>query len=263
MTQIDKAGANYWDQNWSQADIPKLFDHNDQNLDNYVNLQLHEYLKVLLKDKKEFSVLEIGCANSVWPMYFYQQFNAEIHGLDYSEIGCEKSRRLLNHYKIPGEIYCADLFTPPADLLEKFDLVVSFGVVEHFENTTDCINACAAFVKPGGMIFTLVPNIAGIIGSIQKRIDKSIYDIHVPLTSKMLRKAHENNALDLKSCNYFMSINLSVVHSGSFASHPFNPFFRRILSGISKIVWSLEKIGIKLPTNRFTSPYIVAVATKK
>jgi len=144
MTQIDKAGANYWDQNWSQADIPKLFDHNDQNLDNYVNLQLHEYLKVLLKDKKEFSVLEIGCANSVWPMYFYQQFNAEIHGLDYSEIGCEKSRRLLNHYKIPGEIYCADLFTPPADLLEKFDLVVSFGVVEHFENTTDCINACAA-----------------------------------------------------------------------------------------------------------------------
>jgi len=53
------------------------------------------------------------------------------------------------------------------------------------------------------------------------------------------------------------------VHSGSFASHPFNPFFRRILSGISKIVWSLEKIGIKLPTNRFTSPYIVAVATKK
>ncbi len=263
MTQIDKAGADYWDENWSQSNFPKLFDCNDQNLDNYFNLQLHQYLKALLKNKKEFSVLEIGCANSVWPMYFYQHFDASVYGLDYSEIGCEKSRKLLNHYKIPGEIYCADLFSPPSDLLQKFDLVVSFGVVEHFEDTADCIKACAAFVKPGGMLFTLIPNISGIIGYIQKRIDKSIYDIHVPLTSKMLRKAHENSSLNLKNCDYLMSINLSMVHSGSFSSHPFNPVFRRILSGISKIFWSLEKIGIKMPTNKFTSPYIVSVATKK
>jgi hypothetical protein len=69
----DKAGTPYWDDNWSKVEFPKAFDENDQSLDNYVNLQLHAFFKKLFKDKKKFSVLEIGCANSIWPIYFYQE----------------------------------------------------------------------------------------------------------------------------------------------------------------------------------------------
>ena len=164
MTQFDKAGTTYWDDNWSKVEFPKAFDENDQSLDNYVKLQLHAFFKNLLKDKKKFRVLEIGCANSIWPIYFHQYFSADVYGLDYSEVGCEKSRALLKHYHVPGEIYCADLFSPPSDLLQKFDFVVSFGVVEHFENTAHCLKSCAAFVKSGGTLLTLIPNIPSIIG---------------------------------------------------------------------------------------------------
>ena len=113
MTQTDKAGTSYWDKNWAQTDFPKAFDHTDKSLDNYVNLELHKYFQKLLGNKKNIRVLEIGCANSIWPVYFHQYFKAKVFGLDYSEVGCEKSRALLEHYKIPGEIYCADLFSPP------------------------------------------------------------------------------------------------------------------------------------------------------
>lgn len=260
MIQNDKAGATYWDKNWSKVELPKIFDENDQSHNNYVNLRLHDFFKKLLKDMKKFSVLEIGCANSIWPIYFYQYFNADVYGLDYSEFGCEKSRDLLKHYHVPGEIYCADLFSPPSDLYQKFDLVLSFGVVEHFEDTAHCLKSCAAFVKPGGILLTLIPNILSIIGFVQKFVDKEIYDVHVPLTKKNMLNAHQSAALELSYCDYFMSINLSVVNSGSFSQHKFNTFFRHILSGTSKIFWLLEKYGIKIPKNRLTSPYIMTVA---
>ncbi|MFM8454712.1 MAG: class I SAM-dependent methyltransferase [Gammaproteobacteria bacterium] len=260
MTQLDKAGTTYWDDNWSKVEFPKAFDENDQSLDNYVNLQLHAFFKNLLKDKKKFSVLEIGCANSIWPIYFHQYFNADVYGLDYSEVGCEKSRALLKHYHIPGEIYCADLFSPPAELLQKFDLVVSFGVVEHFENTAHCLKSCSDFVKPGGTLLTLIPNIPSIIGFIQKFVDREVYDVHMPLTKKKMFVAHASAALELAHCDYFMSMNLSVVNSGSFSHHRFNPLLRHLLSGASKVSWILEKYGLKIPKNRLTSPYIMTVA---
>lgn len=260
MKQVDKAGTNYWDDNWVKVDFPKPFDENDHSLDNYVNRQLHVFFKELLKDRKDFSVLEIGCANSIWPIYFHQYFSARVYGVDYSEIGCEKSRALLEHFQVPGEIYCADLFSPPSKLHQKFDLVVSFGVVEHFEDTALCLKSCSAFVKPGGLLLTLVPNIPGIIGLIQKFVDRSVYDVHVPLSKKGLVLAHENAGLDLMSCDYFTSMNLSVVNSGEFSSYRLNTFLRHILSGTSKVCWILEKYGLKIPNNRMTSPYIIAVA---
>ena len=263
MTQIDKAGATYWDDNWTNIDFPKSFDHTDKCLDNFVNLELHKYFQRLLGNRKNFSVLEIGCANSIWPIYFYQYFDAQVYGLDYSEVGCEKSRAILKHYNIPGEVYCADLFTPPSELVGNFDLVVSFGVVEHFEDTANCLKSCAAFVKPGGTLLTLIPNMPSIIGFIQKYVDRAIYDVHVPLTKKMFKKAHQKAGIDLEDCDYFMSINLSVVNSGVFSSNFFNKYLRHLLSASSKICWILEKYGVKIPKNRITSPYIMAVAKVK
>lgn len=260
MRKNDKAGTTYWDDNWLKVELPKAFNENDNGLDNYVNLQLHYFFKNLLKNRSKFKFLEIGCANSIWPIYFYQYFNAEVCGLDYSEVGCEKSRALWEYYKIPGSIYCSNFFSPPSDLLQKFDLVISFGVVEHFEDTNNCLKSCAAFVKSGGLLLTLIPNIPSIIGFIQKRIDRKVYDVHVPLTKKNLIDAHESADLKLMHCDYFMSMNLNVVNSGSFSSHKFNSFLRHVLSGTSKIFWMLEKYGIKIPKNQFTSPYIMSVA---
>lgn len=263
MTQVDKAGKNYWDDNWSKIVFPEPFDRTNTYLDNYVQLNLDKYFQKILTGKEGFSVLEIGCANSIWPIYFHQYYKAKVYGLDYSEVGCRKSIELLQHYNIPNQIYCANLFDPPTDLLQKFDVVVSFGVVEHFENTAQCLKSCAAFVKPGGYLITLIPNMSrsSIIGFLQKLVDRSVYEVHVPLTKKMFVKAHEQANLTLKECDYFMSINLSVVNSGAFSNHPFNKYFRHGLSAPSKILWILERYGFKIPENPLTSPYLIAVSS--
>jgi cyclopropane fatty-acyl-phospholipid synthase-like methyltransferase len=259
VKHVDKAGTRYWDKTWSHAAFPALFDDRNDTLDNYPNQQLHHYFKDLLRNKKGFRVLEIGCANSIWPLYFAQYFEAHPSGLDYSEVGCEKSRALFAHHRVRGEVYCADLFSPPEALKKQFDLVVSFGVAEHFEDTALCLKSSAAFVKPGGLLFTLIPNMAGLIGGIQKYVDRSVYDVHVPLGKEQFIAAHKKAGLSLQTCDYFMSMNLSVVNAGSFSVHPCNTYLRHALSALSKLTWILEKKGLKIPKNKFTSPYIIAV----
>jgi SAM-dependent methyltransferase len=262
LKKNDKAGCSYWDDNWGEADIPSLFDPSSTLLDNYVNFKLHQYFSKILDKKKKLKVLELGCANSVWPIYFQKYHDAQVSGLDYSEVGCEKSRQLLAHYNTPGDIYHADLYAPPKEMLNSFDLVVSFGVVEHFENTNACLQACAAFLKPGGKLFTLIPNMVGLIGTLQKYIDRLVYNVHVPIDKKSLAEAHQNIGVKIIECDYFLSMNLSVVNSGNFAKNKCNNMLRHILSGVSKAFWFSEKLGIKLPNNFITSPYVVAVAEK-
>ena len=63
MNQVDKAGTQYWDNNWTDANRPILFSEENKSLDNYVNIQLHEYFKSLFGEKKKFSILEIGSDN--------------------------------------------------------------------------------------------------------------------------------------------------------------------------------------------------------
>ena len=118
--------------------------------------------------------------------------------------------------------------------------MVSFGVVEHFEDTANCLKSCAKFLKPGGTLITLVPNIPSIIGLIQKYVDRKVYDVHKPLTKKKLSKSHQEASLRLRKCEYFMSINLSVVNSGSFSSNKYNKYLRHMLSATSKVCWILE-----------------------
>lgn len=260
MRKGDKAGKAYWEKNWEDVPLPSGFALENQNLGNYVNLKFHDFFLNEFQKERDFSVLEIGCANSVWPFYFYKNFGAKIFGLDYSEKGCENIRRMLALQKVPGEIYQADLFEPPQFLLEKFDVVFSFGVAEHFEDTAACLKACAALVKPGGRLITFIPNMTGLIGVLQKWVDVDIYNIHVPLTREAFIKAHEDANLSLDACDYFLAMNLNVVNSGKFSQNFLNPYFRRFLSMSSKIVWWLEKKGIAFPKTRFFSPYIFAVS---
>ena len=126
-------------------------------------------------------LLEVGCARSAWLPYFGREFGFELHGLDYSELGCRQERTILVKAGLEGEVTCADLFTPPPDLLGAFDVVVSFGVVEHFSDTLAATRALAALLRPDGLVVTVVPNMRGAIGRIEQLINRDVYDIHVPI----------------------------------------------------------------------------------
>lgn len=259
-SQVDKAGHAYWDKTWSELDTPMAFDPHDQSLDNTFYTRVHKYFDSMIAKRKDLKILEIGCAHSIWPLYFTRYHGARVDGLDYSETGCAKTMAMWNTHGLKGRIFCADMFDPPSDMKGQYDLVMSFGVVEHFKDTAACLKACAAFVKPGGQMFTMIPNMAGLVGTLQKMVDRNVYDIHVPLSCRNLMDAHTSADLFIEEARYFMGLHLGVVNSGHYTGQPIDRFLRRALSIPGKILWMAEKSGLHLPANRVTSPYIFTLA---
>ncbi|MFM2304623.1 MAG: hypothetical protein RLZZ135_2035, partial [Cyanobacteriota bacterium] len=208
----DKAGKEHWDSVWEGGEIPAPIDPHLMGFRNAKSRRYHEYFSQVFADleTKGLKLLEIGCATSQLLPYFAKEFGCDIYGLDYSEVGCIQSRQVLANAGVKGQIICADLFLPPKNLIDLFDVVFSFGVAEHFESTSDCLMAFSKFLKPGGKIVTIIPNMTGLDGQLQKILNRDVFDIHVLLDAEKLALAHQVAGFSTLDCNYFISPDFSI-----------------------------------------------------
>ena len=268
MGIMDKAQKVYWDSLWKEESMPKAFDPKATNLNNYVNRRFHDYFYGAFKglDTKEKQLLEVGCARSVWLPYFAREFGFQVSGIDYSGIGCKQAKKVLRREGVEGNVICASFFAPPEEMLGRFDVVVSFGVAEHFEDTTACIHAFSRFLKPRGMLITIIPNLAGLSGILQRLLNRRVYDIHMPMNLSDLWEAHNSLGLKVISCGYFMFANFGVLNLSGLEIDPFLFWVKKLalslLQGIAKVIWISELILSPIPPNRLLSPYIICVAQK-
>lgn len=261
MSTSSLTDEKYWSRVWSGTATGTCIDPVNGRLDNHANLARHRLLQRALHDVPRGSgLLEIGAGRSRWLPYFSRQFGFSVSGLDYSEIGCEAARRILSAANVPGDIVCADLFHPPATFEQAFDVVVSFGVVEHFESTATCLEACARYLKPGGRMVTTIPNMRGAIGLLQRWVDREVFQTHVPLTADELAAAHRVAGLDVSDSGYFLSTNWRVVACQSPSRGA--ALVRRALHAATTLCWSIDRLGLGPGPNGFTSPYIYCIADK-
>jgi 2-polyprenyl-3-methyl-5-hydroxy-6-metoxy-1,4-benzoquinol methylase len=258
-----KSTADYWDENWRRASddegVPSMSER-----DCYYWRRMERALEKSFAglDASNSSLIEIGAGTSEWLPYLHHRFGFSVVGLDYSEVGCKRAQDNLARTSTPGNIYHADMFKPPTELHEKFDVVVSFGLVEHFSDTTSAIAACSAYAKPGGLIFTLIPNMSGLYGWLYRIFDRKVYDIHVPLTLKDLRKAHRNAGLALILDEHILGVP-GVIDRQRVEPVLIRKLLRKVVFHFSRIAWALEERGWGVPENAFTSPYMVCVARKQ
>lgn len=266
---MDKAGKGYWNRTWETARLPRAADPRARGPRGYIKRNLHAYFRQAFSSMKTSGkvLLEIGCAQSIWLPYFAQEFGFTVCGLDYSEIGCAQERQILSSAGVAGEVVCSDFFSPPERLLGAFDVVVSLGVAEHFQDTAACIAAFTKFLKPGGLLMTHVPNLTGLIGFIQKRINRPVYDVHVPLDSATLRAAHAAAGLEVLSCDYFLFTNFGVCNLNGLPAGSVTWWMKKfLLTSLtlgSVSAWLMEEaVGFAFKPNKVTSPYINCLARK-
>ena len=260
----NRTSESFWTARWSRSgrsDTP--VDPEPSGLGNSVHRAYHRYFETAFADLDAgaTSLIEVGCARSRWLPYFQRHFGFEISGLDYSERGCEQAREILSASGVVGDVVHADLFAPPDDLIGRFGVVASFGVVEHFDDTASCLHACAKLLKPGGRMVTFIPNMRGSVGLLQRLLSPTTYNVHVPLTPAELKTAHQRVDLEVLNCRYLMAANWGVVHVGERRA-VVRSMMRHSLSLASKTIWSFERVGLRLPPNRMTSPYIACTAIK-
>lgn len=259
---------SYWDAAWQEAPFPKGLNPRRMGGSNYVNRRFHEQFRKIFSriDTKGKRLLEVGCARSVWLPYFAREFGFDVYGIDYSEAGCRQALEILRNERISGKVFCADFFSFPCFKAEPFDVVVSFGLVEHFQETASCIAALSAFLKPGGTMVTIIPNMVGMIGLIEKAVNRPVYEMHVPIDKERFVQAHTYTGLEISECDYFLSINFGVCNLNGISRNSIGWALKHglltVLSYLSLAVWSVENRLGPFRSSRFMSPYLICCAHK-
>src|SRR3989338_5015492 len=101
--------------------------------------------KYLVADPNK-SVLEIGCANSNFLCYLAKKFGYRAHGVDYSD-AIARTADLFKFNNLPEPaLHKEDIFSWQTD--KKFDVVCSFGFVEHFDDLNKVISKHTELLAP-------------------------------------------------------------------------------------------------------------------
>ncbi len=264
---VDKAGEAYWSSVWKQMPLPPPIDSEDKSLASHLNVSFHRTFQKLFKgyELNGKLLLEVGCGNSVWLPYFAKQYGVKPFGIDYSKHGCEQAEAILKRERVSGNIYHADMFSPPESLKERFDIVVSLGVIEHFTDTIAAIRALSYFLKPGGLLLTSIPNHAGILGWLQKVINRPVYDIHVILDKEKLTKAIERAGMKNLHSTYLPGCSLYVNMDVIKSKPKFFGLKKLISKGtalMTKLIWMAERLFGRTRPSKMFSPAILSLAVK-
>jgi SAM-dependent methyltransferase len=151
----------FWDSYWKKVQVPSRID-----LTFSFDRCLKKTFSRFLTADPNAKLIEIGCTPSRWLVHFYEKYRYQVSGIDNSEIGVRKTQDNLRYHNIDGKIYRADLlkFHPP----KRYDVVLSLGFIEHFEEVDKVIEKHLSLLKPGGKLILGIPNFRGINFLIQK-----------------------------------------------------------------------------------------------
>ncbi len=248
----------YWDGIWENQSAAFLAEY---QADPVIDLQWALFDRFLVPDPSK-KLIEIGCAHSKWLVNMRRRYGFEVHGIDYSEVGCRSMSQALAaaEFDIGGTIHCRDLLGDLDDLAGSFDYVTSFGVVEHFKDPSAILARFAMLLRPGGVVLTSIPNTAGAYFGLYRILDRSIYDMHEMIDSARLRREHESAGLQIEYCAYNGLFSPGLLTSAK----PSRKRKAVLLSGraVYRLVWPVAKRLNRHPEAGWHSPYIVCVARK-
>lgn len=166
-----KTTQAHWDGAWS-APIR-------QRLPSRLNVGILNITRLLAAHvSRECRYLEIGCAPGKLLAWVAAARGAKCCGLDYSETGVANCRALFAALGLDIELHHADFFDH--DLGEEcFDVVASFGFIEHFDDPAPVVAQHLELVKPGGTLLIAIPNYGrGVYGRLQAWCDPENLSLH-------------------------------------------------------------------------------------
>ncbi|MCY1505567.1 hypothetical protein D9M68_397860 [compost metagenome] len=218
----------------------------------------HHELGSLVKREHVQTAIELGGFPGYYAVFLKKYLKLNVTLLDYF-VHQPLTEALLQKNNLPADavhIIETDLFKYIPE--QQYDLVLSCGLIEHFNDTADIIQRHIAFVKPGGSLFITLPNFKALNGWFQKQFDRSNYDKHNLgcMDPELLSSICRGAGLEVIQARYFgrFSVWLENEREKSLAV--------RILK---QAVWLAGKIITKVIPfeSKALSPYILLEAKKR
>jgi len=221
------------------------------------NYTFHKLLKSIIDTNKPASAIELGG----FPGYF-AIFLKKYFGLKTTLFDFYVHPKVLKEVLDANQLNDRDIAVIEGDLFKyqpetEYDLVLSCGLIEHFNDTKGIIEKHLSFLKPGGTLFITLPNFTGVNGWVQRNYDLNNYEKHNINSMNPPLLASYCKELGLKNVEAYYYGKFSVWLEDK-ANKP------AIAKAITKLVWVAGKVFTKIipVESKLLSPYIVVTATK-
>lgn len=212
---------------------------------------------IILENHLEY--IELGCAPGQYSAALCQNNNWKISGIDYSE-DADLFLETMNLINREATLYRIDMFEEKVS--RKFDVVASYGLVEHFRGKTldDLFQLHNLYVKSGGYVVIEMPNFTGFQYFWHYLFDRPDLDNHnVDIMQPNSLNWFEKNGFKVLYNDYVGVMRLW--GNSSFKNKYSKKFiiaFSLILNSVASL---LDKIGIKF-RGRTWSPSLIMIAKK-
>lgn len=165
-----KTSIEHWDNiynNYRRLRLPSPFNISSQDI------------KLLFKKhiKSGMRILEVGCAPGRNLAWIAKSLKADVSGVDYSQHGITLTSELFKKFGLYCDLRHEDIFNTTFPM-HSFDVVYSFGLIEHFDDPGEIINMHIKLTKPGGITLIGIPNYTGLYGFLQRKLDPDNLAIH-------------------------------------------------------------------------------------
>ncbi len=201
------------------------------------------------------TAIELGGFPGYYAVFLRKFFSLEVTLLDYFI-----HRPLIDQLQSVNGLGPSEIQVIEADLfrylpIQKYDLVLSCGLIEHFKNTADIISRHVAFMNGKATLFLALPNFRGVNGWFQKKFDRENYDKHYTdcMDPEYLSGICRAQGLTVETAGYFGGFSVWLEQAGK------RPLWLRLFK---KAVWLAGKVFSKVFRfeSRLLSPYIVVIA---
>jgi SAM-dependent methyltransferase len=164
-------------------------------------------------------VLEVGCAPAKWLVFYAERFGAAVEGIEYTERGASLSRLNLERCALDGRIHQADFFTVEPSI---FNLVLSLGFIEHFDDLEGAFARHLEFVAPGGRLVIGVPNYRGLNRWLQWLSDPEHLRLHNlrAMDPDLYRRLAAAHGLEVTFADHIGGFDPSIIRLGRWVAAP-------------------------------------------
>jgi len=221
------------------------------------NYLFHKELAAIAEKRQVKTAIELGGFPGYYAVFLKKYLKLDVTLLDYFVHQPVTTALLKANQLVENDIHIieTDLFNHQET--QQYDLVLSCGLIEHFNDTVDIIERHIDFLKPGGTLFITLPNFRALNGWFQKSFDKDNYDKHNIrcMDPGLLANIAESAGLEVLQSKYFGHFSLWLENEQQ------KPAGVRLFK---KLVWLSGKVFTKVfPFNsKQLSPYIILEARK-
>jgi SAM-dependent methyltransferase len=216
--------------------------------DDHVRKWLEAYVP-----KGSGACMELGC--------FPGRYLSVLGGLGYTLNGIDFADRIESDLPCwlksqglkVGKFYKGDILELVPDIADKYDVVFSLGLIEHFDNLDQIIELHCKMVEASGYLILAVPNFAGMLQKyLHLILDKENY------------MQHNLAAMDPKLWeSILLAHNYDIIFSGYFGGFDFwvgNKHMNIVERILLKVILKLRVFCKKMASRRSYSPYVGIIA---